>query len=215
MGERRARVLLAEDEPVIAFGLEEKLRRLGYDVVGTAGDGETALELAGHLEPDLLLLDIKMPRLSGLAVAERLAGQGRSVPTVIISAFEDADLVERAIAVGVAAYLVKPVSEGQLATALRLAASRFAEFRALESEVESLKQAIEARKLVERAKGLLMDHFHLSESEAFARLQREARDRRIPMVETARRVIDAEAVLKQRGQAGASAPSVRFRDQRH
>ena len=200
------RVVVAEDEPVIAMGLEETLARLGHRVVGTAGDGETALELARDLSPDLLVVDIKMPGLSGLEVVERLAAEQRAVPTVVLTAHDDVELVERAIASGVGAYLVKPTSQAQLGAAVRLARTRFAEFRALEHEADTLREALETRKLVERAKGLLADSLGLSEADAFAHVQRAARERRISMAEAARRIIDAEALLDAARSGGGRKP---------
>lgn len=185
------RVLLAEDEPIIAMGLESKLRRLGFDVVGTVGAGDAALELARELMPDVLVLDIKMPGMSGLDVAARMSEEGRPRPTVIITAFEDESLVDRAVAIGVGAYLAKPVTEAQLGAAIKLAASRFAEFQSLRNEVESLRDALEARKVVERAKGLLVSRLGLSEDDAFRRIQKAARDKRVPMAEIAKSVVQA------------------------
>ncbi|MBI4728020.1 MAG: response regulator [Acidobacteria bacterium] len=185
-------VLIAEDEPVIAMGIEAKLRRLGWEVIATASDGDTALRLARDLSPDVLVLDVKMPGISGLDVAAALSEEGRARPTVILTAYEDECLVDRAVAVGVGAYLVKPATEAQLAAAVKLAASRFSEFQTLRKEVEDLREALEARKLLERAKGVLVSRLGLSEEEAFRRIQKAARDRRLPMAEMARSVIQAE-----------------------
>lgn len=189
------RVLLAEDEPIIALGLESKLGQLGYEVVATAADGDTALALARELRPDVLVLDIKMPGPSGLDVAATLSAEGIRKPTVIVTAYEDESLVDRAVSVGVGAYLAKPVTQAQLSAAVKLACTRFTEFQALQDEVDSLREALEVRKLVERAKGILVSRLGLSEEEAFKRIQRTARERRVPMADMARSLIQAQDLL--------------------
>ena len=190
------RVLVAEDDPVIALGLAERLRMLGHEPIGPAGDGEEAVALAKENLPDLYLFDIEMPRVDGLAAAARLADDGLRRPVVVITGVEDPGLVERAIATGVSAYLTKPIDDRELAAAIELARLRQAEFEALEAQVEKAQQALEDRKLVERAKGLLMTALTVSEQEAFRRLQITARERNLRLVEVAQRIVEHESLLE-------------------
>jgi two-component system, response regulator PdtaR len=190
------RVLVAEDDPVIALGLAERLRTLGHEPIGPAGDGEEAVALAKENLPDLYLFDIEMPTVDGLAAAARLADDGLRRPVVVITGVEDPGLVERAIATGVSAYLTKPIDDRELAAAIELARLRQAEFEALEAEVEKAQQALEDRKLVERAKGLLMTALKVSEQEAFRRLQITARERNLRLVEVAQRIVEHESLLE-------------------
>ena len=187
-GAARHRVLIAEDEALIRLDLAEMLVEEGYDVVGEAGDGETAVRLAEELKPDLVILDIKMPIMDGLAAAERIAG-GRIAPVVILTAFSQRDLVERARAAGAMAYLVKPFQKGDLVPAIEIALSRFAELRALEDEVASLGDRLETRKAVERAKGAMMTKYAMTEPQAFKWIQRTAMDHRMTMREVADRIL--------------------------
>ena len=184
----RRRVLIAEDEALIRLDLAEMLVEEGYDVVGEAGDGETAVRLAEDLSPDLVILDIKMPIMDGLAAAERIAG-ARIAPVIILTAFSQRDLVERARAAGAMAYLVKPFQKSDLVPAIEIALSRFAEVQALESEVASLTDRLETRKLVERAKGTLMAAFGMSEPDAFRWIQRAAMDNRMTMKAVSEKII--------------------------
>jgi two-component system, response regulator PdtaR len=189
------RVLIAEDDPVVALGLAERVRSLGHDPIGPVGDGEQAVAEAKASLPDLYLFDIEMPALDGLAAAAQLAGEGLRRPVVIVTGVEDPSLVERSIASGVSAYLTKPIDTRELEAAIKLAAARHAEFEALEAEVSKAQQALEDRKLVERAKGLLMSALRLSEPEAFRRLQTTARERNLRLVEVAQRIVENESVL--------------------
>jgi two-component system, response regulator PdtaR len=182
------RVLIAEDEALIRLDLREMLVEEGYDVCGEAGDGEEAVKLAEELRPDLVIMDIKMPIMDGLAAAERIAG-ARIAAVVILTAFSQRDLVERARAAGAMAYLVKPFQKSDLVPAIEIALSRFAEMQALESEVAGLTERLETRKLVERAKGTLMAAFGMSEPDAFRWIQRAAMDNRMTMKEVAERII--------------------------
>src|ERR671913_2653132 len=186
----RRRVLIAEDEALIRLDLREMLIEEGYDVVGEAGDGETAVRLAEDLSPDLVILDIKMPIMDGLAAAERIAG-GRIAPVVILTAFSQRDLVERAREAGAMAYLVKPFQKKDLVPTIEMATSRFAEIVALEQEVGGLHERLEARKVVERAKGVLMTEHGMTEPEAFRWIQRTAMDRRTTMRAVADAVLAA------------------------
>ena len=189
------RVLVADDNPVAALGLAERLRTLGHEPIGPVGDGAEAVELAHRTEPDLYLFDIEMPNLDGLQAAERLAAEGRRRPVVVVTGVDDKGLIDRAVATGVSAYLVKPVDTRELQAALDLAAARHAEFRALEAEVDRAQQALEDRKLVERAKGLLMTALNLSEQDAFRRLQLTARERNLRLVEVAARIVEQQSLL--------------------
>ncbi|GAA2706430.1 ANTAR domain-containing response regulator [Micromonospora olivasterospora] len=184
----RRRVLIAEDEALIRLDLAEMLVEEGYEVVGEAGDGETAVRLADELKPDLVILDIKMPIMDGLAAAERIAG-ARIAPVIILTAFSQRDLVERARAAGAMAYLVKPFQKSDLVPAVEIALSRYAEISALEAEVAGLTDRLEIRKTVERAKGALMTTYGMSEPQAFKWIQRTAMDHRMTMKEVAERIL--------------------------
>jgi len=187
----RRRVVVAEDEAIIRLDLKEMLEDEGYDVVGEAGDGETAVRLAGELKPDLIILDIKMPIMDGLAAAEKIA-EARIAPVVILTAFSQRELVDRAREAGAMAYLVKPFQKSDLVPAIEIALSRFAEFSALEAEVASLNERLETRKVVERAKGEMMTKYQMTEPQAFKWIQRMAMDHRMTMREVADRIL-AEA----------------------
>jgi two-component system, response regulator PdtaR len=190
------KVLIAEDDPVVALGLTERLRSLGHDPIGPAGDGEQAVAEAKASLPDLYLFDIEMPNLDGLAAAVQLADQGLRRPVVIVTGVDDPSLVERSIASGVSAYLTKPIDTRELEAAIKLAAARHAEFEALEAEVGKAQQALEDRKLVERAKGLLMSALQLSEQDAFRRLQKTARERNLRLAEVAQRIVEHQSLLE-------------------
>jgi response regulator NasT len=187
-GVERRRVLIAEDEALIRLDLAEMLVEEGYNVVGEAGDGETAVRLAEELKPDLVILDIKMPIMDGLAAAEKIA-TARIAPVVILTAFSQRDLVERARAAGAMAYLVKPFQKSDLVPAIEISLSRFAEIATLESEVAGLTDRLETRKAVERAKGALMTAYNMTEPQAFKWIQRTAMDHRMTMREVAERII--------------------------
>ncbi|HET7351659.1 MAG TPA: response regulator [Marmoricola sp.] len=182
------RVVIAEDEALIRLDLAEMLEEEGYDVVGQAEDGERAVALAEELRPDLVILDIKMPRLDGIAAAEQVARQ-RIAPVVILTAFSQRDLVERARDAGAMAYLVKPFSKAELVPAIEMAVSRFAELRQLESEVSGLEEQLATRKAVDRAKGVLQERMGLSEPESFRWIQKTAMDLRRSMREVAEGVV--------------------------
>jgi len=183
------RVLVAEDEALIRLDLVEMLHEEGYEVAGEAGDGERAVELAEQLRPDLVIMDVKMPKKDGIEAASVIASK-RIAPVVILTAFSQRDLVERARDAGAMAYLVKPFGKQDLVPAIELAVSRFAELQALESEVAGLVNQLETRKMVERAKGLLMTKHNMNEAEAFRWIQRTAMDRRTTMRAVADAVIE-------------------------
>lgn len=182
------RVVIAEDEALIRMDLAEMLAEEGYDVVGQAGDGAKAVELAEQLRPDLVILDVKMPVLDGIAAAEQIAG-ARIAPVVILTAFSQRDLVERARDAGAMAYLVKPFTRNDLVPAIEMALSRFTEVATLEAEVADLSERLETRKAVDRAKSILQEQLQLSESEAFRWIQKTAMDLRLSMRQVADGVI--------------------------
>jgi two-component system, response regulator PdtaR len=165
------RILVAEDETIIRLDLRGLLERAGYDVVAEARDGEEAVELARLHEPDLALLDVKMPRLDGIEAARRMLEE-RPIPIVILTAFDQRELVERAAEAGVYGYLVKPFREQDVVPAIELAKARYEELLAVRADADSLSQALADRKVIERAKGLLMEREKLSEADAFARLRK-------------------------------------------
>jgi response regulator NasT len=182
------RVLVAEDESLIRLDLTEMLAEEGFEVVGEAGDGATAVQLAEQLRPDLVVMDVKMPVLDGISAAQRIVAQ-RIAPVLILTAFSQRELVERARAAGAMAYLVKPFAKADLVPAIEMALSRHAEITQLEHEVADLTERFETRKLVDRAKGLLQTRFGLSEPDAFRWIQKAAMDKRTSMREVARVVI--------------------------
>jgi response regulator NasT len=182
-------VVVAEDEVLIRMDLVEMLGEEGYDVVGQAGDGATAVDLAEELRPDLVILDVKMPVLDGIAAAEQIAGE-RIAPVVILTAFSQRELVERARDAGAMAYLVKPFTKEHLVPAIELALSRFGELSVLEAEVADLTDRLETRKAVDRAKSMLMGQLSLSEPDAFRWIQKTAMDLRLSMRQVAEGVVE-------------------------
>lgn len=183
------RILIADDEAVVRMDLREMLEESGYEVVGEASDGKRAVELGRELKPDLAILDIKMPEMTGLEAGEKLLEEG--IATLILTAYTDRDFIENAKEIGALAYLVKPFSKENLIPAIELAMARFKELQELRREVSSLKEALEVRKLVERAKGLLMKHLGISEEDAYRYLQRRSMEYRKPLKEVAEAVIIA------------------------
>ena len=182
------RVLIAEDEALIRLDLAEMLREEGYEVVGEAGDGQEAVELAEKLTPDLVIMDVKMPVLDGITAAERI-GAERICPVVMLTAFSQTELVERARDAGVMAYVVKPFTAADVTPAIDIALSRWGELKALESEIADLGDRLETRKAVDRAKGVLMTKLKITEAEAFRWIQKTAMDRRMGMREVAEAVV--------------------------
>ena len=185
------RILVAEDEALIRMDLVEMLREAGYDVVAEAADGSQAIELAQLHKPDLAILDVKMPVLDGISAAEKIID---IAPVLMLTAFSQRELVERARDAGVMAYVVKPFSIGDLVPAIEIAISRHMQMRSLAAEVADLHERLETRKLIDRAKGILMQALNLSEPEAFSWIQRAAMDRRLTMKEVAQAVISPDAV---------------------
>ncbi|GAA4697588.1 ANTAR domain-containing response regulator [Nocardioides nanhaiensis] len=182
-------VVIAEDEALIRMDLAEMLGEEGYDVVGQAGDGARAVELAQELRPDLVILDVKMPVLDGIAAAEAIAAE-RIAPVVILTAFSQRDLVERARDAGAMAYLVKPFTKNDLVPAIEMAVSRFGEVAMLEAEVADLTERLAMRKAVDRAKGILQEQLQLSEPDAFRWIQKTAMDLRLSMRQVAEGVVE-------------------------
>ncbi len=191
---RSLRVLIAEDEPLVAGVLAEQLSQLGHRVVGEATDGEEAIRLCLDARPDLVIMDIKMPRLDGLAASRAILEQA-PVPIILLTAYTNDEFIEEAASVGIMDYLVKPVDERDLVPAIRLALSHFEQLQSLRHEVEDLREALETRKLVERAKGVLMRRLNLTEEEAFSRIQRQARNRQAKMRDIAAAIIAADEIM--------------------
>jgi len=184
----RVRILVAEDEALIRLDLAEMLVEAGYEVVGQASNGEQAVVLTRELKPDLVMMDVKMPVLDGISAAEQI-GKERIAPVVMLTAFSQKELVERARDAGVMAYIVKPFTASDLAPAIGIARSRWVELHALEAEIADLGERLETRKVVDRAKGVLMAELKISESEAFGWIQKTAMDRRLGMREVASAVV--------------------------
>ena len=181
------RILIAEDETLIRMDLAEMLRENGYEVVGEATNGEEAVALANELKPDLAILDVKMPKLDGITAAETIV---KTSPVLMLTAFSQKDLVERALDAGVMAYVVKPFTIDDLIPAIEIATTRHTQMMALQNEIVDLTERLETRKLVDRAKGILMQAMKLSEPDAFRWIQRTAMDKRVSMKEVAEAVID-------------------------
>ncbi|MEV6673714.1 MULTISPECIES: ANTAR domain-containing response regulator [unclassified Streptomyces] len=193
------RVVIAEDEALIRLDLKEMLEEEGYSVVGEAGDGETAVALAREHKPDLVILDVKMPVLDGISAAEQIAADSIA-PVLMLTAFSQRDLVERARDAGAMAYLVKPFSKSDVVPAIEMAVSRFTELKALEREVADLSQRLETRKLVDRAKSVLQTQYGLTEPAAFRWIQKTSMDRRLSMQQVAEAVIEDAEEKKAKGQ---------------
>ncbi len=184
----RPKVLVAEDEALIRADLVELLTEEGYDVVGQAGDGEAALAMARELQPDLVVMDVKMPKMDGITAAEHIAEE-RIAPVVMLTAFSQRDLVERAREAGAMAYVVKPFDASDVVPAIEIAIGRFAEIKAVEDEVIDLEDRLESRKLVDQAKGIMMSGMGMTEPEAFRWIQKTAMDLRKSMREVAEGII--------------------------
>ncbi|NJK78882.1 MAG: response regulator [Chloroflexaceae bacterium] len=188
------RILIAEDNDLVSLTLEEQLKDLGYDVVGIARTGTEAVALAQRLSPDLVIMDIRMPEMDGTEAASKIRA-ARPVPIIMLTAYADKDTIRRAEQAGALGYLVKPINENELPPAINIALARFKEMQALQSQVDELQESLEARKLIERAKGILMQRLGLTERDAYERLRQRARDKRIKMKEIAQAIIEAEELL--------------------
>ena len=193
---QQTRVIIADDESIIRMDLREMLGSLGYLVVGEAGDGISAVNLARELKPDLVIMDIKMPDLDGIAAAKMLTEE-RLAPVLLLTAFSQQELVEGAKEAGVVGYIVKPFREAELVPAIEVAMARFREFRALEQETEDLRETLDTRKLVERAKGVLMDSQGLKEADAFRKIQKLSMNSRKSMRQIAEAILLAHEVQKE------------------
>ncbi len=191
----QTRLVIADDESLIRMNLKETLVGLGYLVVGEAGDGVSAITLARQLQPDLVVMDIKMPKLDGIQAAEVLT-QERIAPVLLLTAYSDRELVDRARDAGVVAYLVKPFREADLLPAIEIAMARFAELRTLDKQLGDAQEAMETRKIVERAKGILMETQGLTEAEAFRRIQQLSMNTRKAMKEIAQAITIANQLEK-------------------
>lgn len=185
------RIILAEDDTVIRMDLKEELQRQGYLVIGDVGDGLSAVNLARELRPDLVVMDIRMPEMDGISAAEILTRE-KLAPVVLLTAFSDEELIERARNAGVVHYVTKPWRQSDLKPAIEIALSRFREFRDMESKVKDLEDHLATRKVVERAKGVLMDKYKLTEQEAFRRIQKLSMNNRKSMREVAEAILLAE-----------------------
>lgn len=188
------RIVIADDESLHLMSLREQLEAIGHRVVGEADDGETALKLLRELHPDFAILDIKLPEPDGIDVAQTIMAE-RPLPIILLSAYSEGTLAERAANAHVAAYLMKPISQQDLIPAIALANSRFAEFQLLNREVKDLREALETRKHVERAKGILMRRLNLTEEEAFRRMQKQSQNENKKMSEIADAIITADGLL--------------------
>jgi AmiR/NasT family two-component response regulator len=187
------RVLVADDESIIRLDLRETLRKMGHEVIGEAGDGRRAVELARQLKPDLVILDIKMPEMDGIDAAKVISTE-KIAPVVLVTAYSQIDLVHRAQDAGVFGYVVKPFKESDLLPAVGIATARFREYLEISQQAASLQEALDSRKLVERAKGLLMQKHSLTEQEAFRRIQVQSMNTRRSMKEIAEAIIIASEI---------------------
>ncbi|BDI31722.1 MAG: response regulator [Capsulimonas sp.] len=187
------RIVIADDEPIIRLDLRKTLENMGHQVVGEAGDGAKAVEIARELKPDIIILDIKMPEMDGIDAAKLITTEGVA-PVLLLTAYSQKDLVDRAKDAGVFAYLVKPFKEADLLPAMEIAISRYEEFVELENEVTDLENKLDTRKSVDRAKGILMDQYGLKEQEAFRRIQVQSMNTRKSMREIAEAIIIAHNV---------------------
>lgn len=189
--EQRTRVIIADDESVIRADLRETLTQLGYLVVGEVGDGQSAVNVARELKPDVVIMDIKMPDMDGIQAAKILTEE-KVAPVLLLTAYSQRDLIDRAKEAGVVGYLVKPFREQEIVPAIEIALERFKEFAEIEKEIGNLRETLETRKLVDRAKGVLMDKQGLTEAEAFRKIQKMSMNTRKPMKEIAEAIILAE-----------------------
>ena len=203
VSQKQLRVVVAEDESLIRLDIVEILRDNGFEVVGEAGDGETAVALATELRPDLVIMDVKMPQLDGISAAERLS-KGHIAPVVLLTAFSQKELVERATEAGALAYVVKPFTPNDLLPAIEIALARYAQIIALEAEVSDMVERFETRKLVDRAKGLLNEKMGLSEPEAFRWIQKASMDRRLTMHDVAQAIIEGTMSASQPTESSSS-----------
>lgn len=190
------RIFLAEDDPIILMGFKKMVEKLGHEVVGEAMDGLEAVQEIRRIRPELIIMDINMPKLDGICVMEQLKAEEIDIPSIIVTGYRDQELVDRATRAGVLGYMQKPIDEYELRTAIGLAMRHDEDIKKLQKDVNRSKHALEERKLVERAKGILMDQFGLKEVEAMRALQKKSRDMNKKLSEVAREIIHAAQVLK-------------------
>ncbi len=199
---RPYRVLVADDEKPVATGLQSQLEYLGYEVIAVVGDGERAIEMCRRLAPDVAFLDIEMPGLDGLTAARRIV-EDPGTPVIILTAHGHPNLIDQAVEDGVISYLLKPATNSTLHASIQVAVARARELKTLQEDVEQLQSTLRDRKLIERAKGILMNRGNLNESEAFRLLQRQSQDRRVPMAKLAESIIQTEELFAAPGPAPA------------
>jgi two-component system, response regulator PdtaR len=189
------RIVVADDEPEMVKYLEETLAHLGHEVVGSARTGRQLITTCVETKPDMAITDIKMPDMDGIEAAHELC-RSLSIPVVLVSAYHDPDLIERALADQVMAYLIKPIKQAELETTIALAVRRFKEFTALQQQATDLRQALEDRKIIERAKGILMKRAGLDEADAFRRLQKLSSDKNLKLVRIAEMIVTADEAMQ-------------------
>jgi len=189
----KLRIVIADDEPIILLDLRQMLEELGMSVVGEASDGKQAVEKVRQLKPDLAILDVKMPEMDGIEAA-RLLHEERLAPVILLTAYSDSELIQRAKQAGVYGYIVKPFKQADLTPAIEVALARYQEARELEQQVDDLKETLETRKIIERAKGILMDTYGLREQEAYRRIQVQSMNTRKSMREIAEAIIIAHTI---------------------
>ncbi|MCD8198875.1 MAG: response regulator [Phascolarctobacterium sp.] len=188
---KRLRILLADDEAILRLDLREMLTEAGHEIAGEAANGEEAVNMARSLKPDFIIMDVKMPGMDGITAAEIIASENIA-PVLLLTAYSQQDIVDKAKDAGVIGYLVKPVREEQLFPAMEIAVSRFAEIQTLNKEVGNLKESLETRKLLDRAKGILMTAHGMTEQEAYRKMQQFSMSKRITLKELAEKIIDAD-----------------------
>lgn len=191
---RPLRVLLAEDEFLVLMGLKSNVEQLGYHVIGEVTNGESAVQVALEKKPDLVIMDINMPNMDGIEAIKKI-NETLFIPSIIVSGYYDEDLIRRATEEGVLYYLVKPIDIKDLKIAINISISRFKEFQSIQDELQDTKKALEARKYIERAKGILMDRKNLREPEAMKRMQQMSRDQNKKLVQVAKEIIQADSIL--------------------
>lgn len=192
---KKLKILIADDEALIRLDLREMLTEAGHTIVAEAANGEEAVEKARELKPDFIIMDVKMPKLDGLAAA-KLINDEELAPVLLLTAYSQTDVVEQAKESGVLAYLVKPIREEQLFPAMEIALSRFEEFKSLGLELDKLRESLETRKLLDRAKGVLMTAYNFTEQEAYRRMQQYSMNRRMSLKDVAQAILEAAAKNK-------------------
>jgi response regulator NasT len=188
------RILIAEDDPLVAVTLTDQLAELGHDLVAVASDGEEAVQMAREVQPEICILDIKMPNRDGISAAEEISRES-DLPIIMLTAYSDRALVLRAAEAGALAYLLKPVAAEELSASIRLALARHKEKEALRSEIEKLEESLHERATIDKAKSILMQRVGLSENDAYSRMRQRAREKRVKMVQVAQTIIAAEEFL--------------------